>query len=117
MAGENRLHRSDAVTQDQIYRAIDHIYEAALDPNLWTDLLRDIGKSIGAPQGSLMMGSRAEKTFTDFGYGRNEEAIALYNTEFRGEDPVRTACPAWRWSGCHRTGAVSDRQFREHGIL
>ncbi|HEX5281603.1 MAG TPA: helix-turn-helix transcriptional regulator [Micropepsaceae bacterium] len=87
MAGENRLHRSDAVTQDQIYRVIDRIYEAALDPNLWTDLLRDIGKLIGAPQGSLGVGSQSQKTFTDFGFGRNEEAIALYNTEFRGEDP------------------------------
>lgn len=112
MAGENRLHRSDAVTQDQIYRVIDRIYEAALDPNLWTDLLRDIGKLIGAPQGSLMMCSLLNDQMTDFGFGRNEEAIGLFNTQFRGED--RWFAPIMRLgSGVVATGqeACPTREF------
>jgi DNA-binding CsgD family transcriptional regulator len=114
MAGENRLHRSDAVTQDQIYRVIDRIYEAALDPNLWTDLLRDIGKLIGAPQGSLMLCSLLNDQMTDFGFGRNEEAIGLFNTRFRGED--RWFAPIMRLgSGVVATGqeACPTREF-EH---
>jgi hypothetical protein len=38
-------------SEDQIFRAIDKIYDAALDPTQWTNLLREIGLLVGAPAG------------------------------------------------------------------
>ncbi len=74
-------------SDEQISRIIDRIYDVALVPSQWTDLLRDIGAVIGASQGTLMLLSRATKLMSDFGYGRNEEMVARYNTVFLGEDP------------------------------
>jgi len=78
---------NNSVIEQRIFRAIDKIYETALDPAQLTDLLRAIGALVGAPQGSLMLCSFSQKTMTDYGYGRNEELISLFNTRFIGEDP------------------------------
>jgi len=75
------------VSDEQISSTIGKIYDAALDPAQWTALLRAVGSLVDAPQGNLMVGSASRQRFSDYGYGRNEEAIALYNTEFAGQDP------------------------------
>jgi DNA-binding CsgD family transcriptional regulator len=74
-------------SSEEIYRLIDRIYEVVLDPSRWNGLLRDIGKLVNASQGSLLLGSVDKKFATNFGYGRNEEAVALYNTRFLANDP------------------------------
>ena len=73
-------------SDEQIAHAIDKIYDVALEPTQWKDLLRHIGELVGAPQASLMLLGRTHDTMTDVGYGRNEAAMALFNTRFRGED-------------------------------
>ena len=73
-------------SDDQIARAIDKIYDVALEPAQWTELLRHIGQLVGASQGSLMLLARTHNTMTDFGYDRNEEMMALFNARFRAED-------------------------------
>jgi len=75
-----------SVSDDQIFRVIDKIYDTALDPTQWTELLCVIGILVDAPQGSLMLSSPSKKTMSDFGYGRNDDMRSRYNTMFLGED-------------------------------
>jgi hypothetical protein len=78
---------NQSVDGRQILSAIDRIYETALEPEHWTGLLRTIGALVGAPQGSLVLMSLEQNHLSDYGFGRNEQFIALFNSEFANEDP------------------------------
>lgn len=54
--------------QDEVERLVELVYDAALDPSMWGDLLERIGEKLNACQGSLFLHSPRIQLMTDLGF-------------------------------------------------
>lgn len=86
--------RVRAMDDADIVSAVSAIYEVALEPARWVELLDRLSAMIDAPQASLLFGSDDLK-FSEFGVRRNPEAIALYNEVFGPDDPWYKVVPTY----------------------
>jgi len=75
--------------EEVLTRLVGHIYDAALDPTLWSDVLAKIGEFVGGEAGGLLAKDAISKIGTPYyHYGVEPHYVQLYASSHSKFDPV-----------------------------
>ena len=82
---------SDLRDDEILTRLIGHIYDAALDPALWTGVLAQIGKFVGGQAGGILSKDSISKASTPhYHFGVDPYYVQIYSETHSKFDPVST---------------------------
>jgi DNA-binding CsgD family transcriptional regulator/PAS domain-containing protein len=73
---------------ERFTRAIDLIYNAAVTPSLWPDLLRELAQSVGCHYGGMVINSADRSLFDGTAVGVSRDAHQTYLRRFHRINPL-----------------------------